>query len=70
MEMTTINPGDAELRLAGIDALSKALGVTNALRFMALMRQEPTDYVEVSRRLYESQTLNDIFVRGKANWRG
>ena len=37
---------EAELRVTGIDALNKALGPAEALRFLALFRSEPTDYVE------------------------
>ena len=62
--------GEAELRVAGIDALNKALGPAEALRFLALFRSEPTDYVEVSRRLYESQSVEEIFKRARKHWRG
>jgi len=48
---------EAKLRSAGVDALSKALGPLGAVRFLALFRSEPTDYVEVSRRLYEKQNV-------------
>ena len=61
---------EAELRVAGIDALNKALGPAEALRFLALFRSEPTDYVEVSRRLYENQSVEEIFKRARENWRG
>ena len=62
--------GEAELRVAGIDALNKALGPAEVLRFLALFRSEPTDYVEVSRRLYENQSVEEIFKRAKEHWRG
>ena len=61
---------EAELRVAGIDALNKALGPAQSLRFLALFRSEPTDYVEVSRRLYEDQSVEDIFKRAREHWRG
>jgi len=61
---------EAELRVTGIDALNKALGPAEALRFLALFRSEPTDYVEVSRRLYENQSVEEIFKRARENWRG
>ena len=48
---------EAKLRSAGVDALNKALGPLGAVRFLALFRSEPTDYVEVSRRLYENQSV-------------
>jgi hypothetical protein len=61
---------EAKLRVTGIDALNKALGPAEALRFLALFRSEPTDYVEVSRRLYENQSVEEIFKRARENWRG
>jgi hypothetical protein len=56
---------DAELRLRGIEALNAALGPALALRFLSLMHREPTDYVEVSRRLYHEQTIDQIFDRAQ-----
>lgn len=61
---------DSQLRIEGIDALHKALGHANALRFLSLLHREPTDYVEISRRLYEGQGVEEIFERGKAQWKG
>ena len=59
---------DQELRLSGIEALNKALGVSGALRFLTLIHREPTDYVKVSRRLYAGQTVDEIFDRAKSSW--
>ena len=56
---------DAEIRLIGIDALNKVLGPTAALRFLALLHNEPTDYVKISRSLYEGQTIEEIFTRAR-----
>lgn len=61
---------EAELRVTGIDALNKALGHAKALRFLAIFRSEPTDYVEVSRRRYDNQSVEEIFKRARENWRG
>ena len=61
---------DAELRITGIDALNKALGPAAALRFLSLVHREPTDYVEVSQRLYEGQAVEEIFERARQNWKG
>ena len=61
---------EAELRVLGIEALNKALGPAEAFRFLALFHCEPTDYVEISRRLYEGQTAKDIFERAKKQWKG
>ena len=61
---------EAELRVLGIEALNKALGPAEALRFLALFHHEPTDYVEISKKLYEGQTIEEIFKRAKEHWRG
>ena len=61
---------DTELLVAGIEALSKALGAANAYRFMTLLHNETTDYVEISRRLYDGQSIDDIFARAKTEWEG
>ena len=54
---------DAEIRVIGIEALNKALGPSAALRFLTLIRREPTDYVEISRRLYDGQTAEESHPR-------
>lgn len=56
---------DAEIRARGLDALYKALGPARANKFLAMFHREPTDYVEISRRLYEGQSIEDIFDRAK-----
>lgn len=61
---------EAELRVLGINALNKELGPAEALRFLSLFHHEPTDYVEVSRKLYENQSVDEIFKRAKEHWRG
>jgi hypothetical protein len=61
---------ESELRVIGIDALNKALGPAEALRFLALFHREPTDYVDVSKKLYETQSVEEIFKRAKEHWRG
>ncbi len=60
---------EAELRAAGVDALNKSLGPVGAVRFLALFRSEPTDYVELSRRLYEKQSVEEILKRARKHWR-
>lgn len=60
---------DAEIKISGIEALNKALGPIAALRFLTLLQHEPTDYVEISRRLYKGQTIDDIFDRAKKHWK-
>lgn len=61
---------DAEIRLRGIEALNKTLGPSGALRFLSLLHHESTDYVDVSRRLYEGQTIDEIFERARKQWEG
>jgi hypothetical protein len=61
---------DTEVRISGIEALNKALGPADALRFLTLLHREPTDYVEISRRLYDGQTIEEIFDRAKRHWKG
>jgi hypothetical protein len=68
MNNTATTMTDQEVRLSGIEALNKALGVSGALRFLTMVHREPTDYVDVSRRIYEGQTLDEVFERAKAAW--
>jgi hypothetical protein len=68
--MASTDPmSDTELRIIGIEVLNKALGPAAALRFLSLLHREPTDYVEISRRLYDTQSIDDIFERAKENWK-
>jgi len=60
---------DAEIRIKGIEALNRALGPSAALRFLTFFHREPTDYVEISRRLYEGQTIEEIFERASKQWK-
>jgi hypothetical protein len=59
---------ETELRISGIEALNNALGPAAALRFLTLLHREATDYVEVSRRLYKGQSIEDIFERARERW--
>jgi hypothetical protein len=52
-----------------IPAYNGGLGPAEALRFLALFHREPTDYVEVSKKLYENQSVEEIFKRAKEHWR-
>ena len=60
---------DTQIRINGIEALNKALGPAAALRFLTLLRREPTDYVKISWRLYRGQTIDEIFSRAKRQWK-
>ena len=65
------NTSDEEkLKVVGMEALNKALGQENALRFLAHYHSEPIDYVEFSKKLYENQSVEEIFKRDKEHWRG
>ena len=60
---------DVEIRANGILALNKALGPTAALRFLTLLSHGPTDYVAISRGLYQEQKVGDIFERARKTWK-
>jgi GNAT superfamily N-acetyltransferase len=60
---------EEKLRVMGIEALNKALGPKKALRFLALFLSEPTCYVEISKMLYEGQSVDEIFKRAREHWR-
>ncbi|NEP77323.1 MAG: hypothetical protein F6K39_03535 [Okeania sp. SIO3B3] len=53
-----------------MEALYESLGVAGALRFLSLLHREPTNYVDVSKRLYQEQTIDEIFARAGQNWQG
>ncbi len=61
---------EIEIRIKGIEALNQALGPSAALRFLTLLHREPTDYVKISRRLYEGQSIDQIFERAEKHWKG
>jgi hypothetical protein len=60
---------DTEIRVRVIETLNKSLGPAAALRFLSLLHREATDYVEISKRLYKGQTVNQIFGRAKKRWK-
>ncbi|NCO37444.1 MAG: hypothetical protein COZ06_11955 [Armatimonadetes bacterium CG_4_10_14_3_um_filter_66_18] len=64
----TLVPTDTELAITGIELLNRGLGATAALRFLSLLHRNPTDYVTVSRRLYEGQSIDEIVARARAQW--
>jgi len=67
--MKTKAMDDTEIKFKGIEALNNSLGTTAALRFLTLLHREPTNYVDISRRLYEKQTIDEIFARAKKHWK-
>ncbi len=70
--MTDSTPtlNDAQLRVKALTTLKQELGMAATLRFLALINQNPTDYVEIFRQIYEEQQLDEIFSRAKQNWQG
>ena len=70
MDLAAMTVNDTELRIKGIEALNRDLGLVLALRFLSLLHREPTDYVDVSRRLYAGQSIDEIFDRAEKQWRG
>ncbi|GAB4301656.1 MAG: hypothetical protein Fur0025_42040 [Oscillatoriaceae cyanobacterium] len=61
---------DTEIQMRGIEALHKSLGVAATLRFLTLLHRQPINYVEISQRLYEGQTVEDIMARAQQTWKG
>ena len=61
---------DTELTVTGIEILNRELGGGAALRFLSLLHRDPTDYVDVSNRLYDGQTIDEIVERARTQWSG
>ncbi len=61
---------DDELRRRAMEVLNQALGPIAAVRLSAMLEREPTDYVEVSRKLYRNETVDEIFERAVARETG
>jgi hypothetical protein len=70
MMAQTLVLSDTELAITGVELLNRELGATGALRFLSLLHHNPTDYVTVSRRLYEGQSIDEIVARARAQWAG
>jgi hypothetical protein len=52
---------DAVLKRMGLDALSKALGLVDAERFISLILREPFDYTEWQQGLYKDVSLDEFY---------
>ena len=59
---------DTEVTIKGIEALQKSLGSADTWRFLSLIHSDATDYVKVSRQIYQEQTIDEIYSRAKQNW--
>jgi len=51
---------DTELRLKGMEALSEAMGLVEAERFISLIQREPFDYTKWRQGLFEGLTVEEI----------
>ncbi|MBI5605894.1 MAG: hypothetical protein HY879_21380 [Deltaproteobacteria bacterium] len=51
---------DTEVRVKGVEALTKSLGSVGAERFIALIQREPFDYTKWQRTLWEDQSVEEI----------
>ncbi|MFM7408310.1 MAG: hypothetical protein ACKO3K_17050 [Cuspidothrix sp.] len=38
------------------------------MRFLTLLYKTPTDYVEISKTIYQNQSIEEIFAKAKQNW--
>lgn len=59
---------DSEIKIAGIEVLNKALGPAYALRFLSLLHHDTTDYIQISQKIYDGQTIEQIWERAKTEW--
>jgi hypothetical protein len=51
---------DTEVKVKGVQALTKSLGSVGAERFIALIQREPFDYTKWQRTLWEDQSVEEI----------
>ncbi len=51
---------DTEVKIKGVQALTKSLGNVGAERFIALIQREPFDYTKWQRILWEDQSIEEI----------
>ncbi len=51
---------DTEIKVMGVEALTKSLGNVGAERFIALIQREPFDYTKWQRTLWKDQTVEEI----------
>lgn len=54
---------DTEIRIKGIDTLTKFLGDVEAERFISLIQREPFDYTKWRRNLDEDLPIKEISKR-------
>jgi len=51
---------DTEVKIKGVQALTKSLGSVGTERFFALIQREPFDYTKWQRTLWEDQGVEEI----------
>ena len=51
---------DTEVRVKGVEALTKSLGSVGAERFIALIQREPFDYTKWQRTLWKDKSVEEI----------
>ncbi len=51
---------DTEVKIKGVQALTKSLGSVGAERFIALIQREPFDYTKWQRTLWEGEGVEEI----------
>lgn len=59
---------NAKLNIKNTEILNNTICPHAALRFVTLLDREYTDYIEISSRFYENQTIDEIFERARMNW--
>lgn len=51
---------NTEIKVKGLQILTKSLGLVEAERFVALIQQEPFDYTKWRKNLFEDLTIEEI----------
>jgi len=51
---------DTEVKIKGVQALTKSLGNVGAERFIALIQREPFDYTKWQRTLWKDQSVEEV----------
>ncbi len=57
---------NTEIKVKGLQVLTKSLGLVEAERFVALIQQEPFDYTKWRDGLFEDMTIEEISQKAMA----
>jgi len=60
---------DSELKVRGVQALSDALGLVEAERFLSLVKKDSFDYTTWQRSLFADMTLEELNQRASEHWK-